>query len=216
MQEIEWLDADGSPIGAAPPQTRPSRRAPRATIRSPARWVEIIWLLSALLAVLAPFLELYSLRIETGNTQRVDGWGRFDTAVNAAEGTGAHGIRFGIVLVAAAALVLIALVLRRYRPVRGRVHRVATASFALAEGLLVATTASVFLDIDALVDSVRSELANFAVARQGLSLHLGAGTWTMLAATVLLRRDRGGRRAWTPAAASGDRHAAGRHSARTR
>ena len=187
MTEIEWLDAHGRPL-TAPVPSAPAGRAGtsyRADLRSPALWVELGWVLTAVLAVVAPFLQIYRLQIGQTAAQQVDGWGRFSAALNSGEGSDAHGIRFGIVICVAAGLVVAAVVLRRLRPLRPAVGRVSSACCALGAGLLAATAAVEYLDVDALFDSLRSTVSQIEPGSVGPSLHIGVGTWTTVAAAAV-------------------------------
>ncbi|MBE7189967.1 hypothetical protein [Jatrophihabitans endophyticus] len=187
MTEIEWLDADGRPLAPPPPDAPPEPGGFRARfdLRRAAPWLDLGWLVSAALAVAAPFFDVY--RLHLGETaQQVDGWGRYHSAVNSAEGAGAHGIRFGVVTCVAAGLIVLAVAVRRIRPFRPRIAALALVVSTLGAGVLAATAATAWLDADALFDSVRSELDTFgAVQHVESSLHFGAGVWTTVAAAAV-------------------------------
>jgi hypothetical protein len=209
--DIEFLepDADEPDAATAPePAARPAGAlATAARIAHPSRVV--LWIGAAVLALLAPFRTIWASEV-TSDTflqhQAADGWGRY---VSGGPGPVEHGPRYGIVLVACAALlaaaaVLAALAVLRslpgrpvrpdgsnrpggFEPPRSAWLRVGLATAGAAG--LAAMAAVVLLQYLSTRDSLQAEARQFGARSPGnllstlfvVHVRLGACLWLCLA-----------------------------------
>jgi hypothetical protein len=143
----------------------------------------VLWGVAAVLALLAPFLQLFVIAIPTGRVRSidgVDGWGNFGAAL----GSTGHGARFGIALWACA-LGLAWLAVQRGRDLRraDRSLDPVTAGMAIGMPCLVAgVTGSLVLFVQAYV----TQLSGLPSAGGGaLHARWSWGLWLPLASLML-------------------------------
>ena len=185
MPEIEFLQTEHSGgVAVAPP---PSGRGVRAAVRAvPA----VLSLGAAALAVWSPFLPIYRLVepssnfTDSGSTHPTvalsfDGWGRVHSSEDIGSVSGAgHGAHYGIVLVVAAALFVVAAIgyllaaTVRGTPV-GAARTTAALLSAAGAGLAAAMSAVFWLDYH----QVRDQLAGLtSVDGPGAAIQVSQGS----------------------------------------
>jgi phage shock protein PspC (stress-responsive transcriptional regulator) len=195
-QEIEFFDPHTEPPTA--PTAQP--RLPRAN----RRWVRALlapaaWVAAAALATLTPFLPIYRIGVPQGLSERpivyhVDGWGRQRPGPITFSG---HGIRFGILLVACAGILLAAAAWGVWRAARQRpsdpshpLDWLSVAGTATLAGVMGGYAA--YLDADfSTVRAANRQRSDFQSNGSGsvgaspvLHAHIGAGLWLGVAASV--------------------------------
>jgi hypothetical protein len=206
MADIEFLDTAAAMSAAPAAGDVPGARRPRpgAVLRmlGPGLWV-----LAALLVVIAPFRMLYRLSVRAyalGQTQQADGWGRLSHHdLPFVE----HDPRYGVAYCLVAGLFLL-VALTTAVPTAGprlpgpprlvRTRRfpytlVGAAVGACGIGMLVATLGSALLNVQSMTNNVDAELAaptddqvvltSPAMARA--QIDLGAMVWLSVAALVV-------------------------------
>lgn len=194
MTDVEFLEPPGGPAGA-PAQAAPAGPPDGPDTPVPPRaWPVTFWLIGAACALAAPFTHLYGVRSgsDAGYEQYVDGWGRLEVSVDAPDTPG-HDVAYGVVYVAAAAVLAALVVLtvlpavRDARPRPGLAAALRPAAAAVA-GLLAGVTAVVALAIEALVSRVHPSAAAAGLGEGGLqatpTVLVGPMVWLSLAAAV--------------------------------
>jgi hypothetical protein len=143
----------------------------------------VLWGIAAVLAVVAPFLQLFVVAVPTARVESfdgVDGWGHFGAGL----GPRGHGPLFGIAL-SACALGLAWLAVQRGRALRRADPGLDPVTAGMAVGvpcLLAGVTVSMIL----LVQSYADQFAAIPVGGGGhVRVQWGWGLWLSLASLVL-------------------------------
>jgi hypothetical protein len=196
-QEIEFFDPNTEPPAAPAAQPGPPR-VHRLLVR--ALLAPAAWLAAATLAAITPFLPIYRIGVPQDLSgppivYHVDGWGRQRPGPITFSG---HGIRFGILLVACAGVLLAAAVWGVWRAARQRsvdsgqpLGWLAVAGTATLAGVMGGY--AVYLDADFSTvraanrqrSDVQANVSGSSVAASPmLHAHIGAGLWLGVAACV--------------------------------
>jgi hypothetical protein len=210
--EIEFLDpgpnqpdGPGEPALVAP--IPPQRRVPRLDRETIGLLVMLT--AAAVLPVVASFQLVFLVHADFsgGFTYGADGWGRFRLGDGSGVVAGPHEPRFGVLLAvcgaafAALALIVAAQALLRVAPDRRASGAAVAGAAGVLVGLLVGVTASMALEVQAVVDRLRSSPAESFDGVSGFRLQVGAAVWLSLAGVLAgglavaaaLRRHRSGR-----------------------
>lgn len=188
MSEIEFLDpvpAEADAIeGAETPARRVSALDPLAVIPA------VLWLAAAALTVVACFGSVYHVIVDQElirTTRSVDAWGRYGSGGN----FGAHAVRYGIALSVCAAFLLAAAVLAAITLAQrsDALKPIGVLLGSVGLGGCAALTASMYLEIGALRDTIAAEVRSATSGDVSTSLvyeHIGTGTavWFGIAASA--------------------------------
>jgi hypothetical protein len=189
--DIEFLDPgpdqpDGpAQAAAAPPEAPRPRRVAREDIGL------IVMLTAAvILPVVAAFQTVYTVRSgldEVSFAYAADAWGRFSTSDGTTVGPGVHEARYGVLLTACGAgfaVLAVAVLLQALtrRPSAPRLSGPVIAGAAAAiTGVLTGVSASMALQIETVVDRLRTSGADPFGGPRRIELGVGAAIWLSLA-----------------------------------
>jgi hypothetical protein len=168
--EIEFLDPGPEEFPAPEPPNHPG--SGRAALRLGRTYAPaLLWAAAAVQAVVAPFRVIDTITVrQQGQTQResTDGWGRYRSLGASAL---SHGPRYGVILLACAAVLAAAAVLvvlqAVRRPALPALPRIRTALGVAGAGVLAALIAVLALNYLSTKDTLAAQVKSFGSSAPG-------------------------------------------------